>query len=118
MARVELEESWKTSAKYEELIQIIDDFFRENKITETSSKDARIEGRQGSQFMTRCFGGLIVSAKWFPKRITIGLRKDEEGTNVEVKIEESLGFGSILGMKQKYLDYFYRLMHELKKLLN
>ena len=117
IVRVELSDSWNTSLKFDELRKKIREFFNEFKIKIRKSTDTQIIGRQGSQLKTRTGGGIWIDPALFPKKLFINIKLGESGRNqIDVRFEESMGLYLLTsGMKQKYQDYFERLMETLKE---
>ncbi len=115
MARIEHSDSWDTSLSLEILKKKIKEIFLLNKIKIIFENHTGIRGKQGSQLQTRSVGAHLLNPKRFPKKILINFKETEEGFKIEMKMEESLGFGSVLGMKRKYMTYFKTLIGQFKK---
>ncbi|HCL56921.1 MAG TPA: hypothetical protein DHW82_07930 [Spirochaetia bacterium] len=116
MARVELQDNWKTEKSESEIREALPLFFKKNKIKIMEETESHLKLKQGSQFLTRLIGGWFVPGAWLPKKISLEIAKEQSGSQITVLIEESLGIGIMDSMfKKKYSAYFETLMEELKK---
>ncbi len=86
------------------------------KVSIVESRDGEIAGKQGSQLVTRLLGGWFVKPATFPKLLAIRYEKHNSGCLINVRIEESMGFGVLdAHFKSRYEDYFSEFMEALKR---
>ncbi|MCP4134769.1 MAG: hypothetical protein GY754_27590 [bacterium] len=115
MARVELKDRWQTTRAYTEIMPLLIRFFDAYDIRIEKSGEGELHGYQGSQLRTRLLGGIFINVKYLPKRVQVSYAKNGEGAEIDILIEEAMGIGSLIGMKDKYSDYFSLLRFEMKK---
>ncbi|HEX3051305.1 MAG TPA: hypothetical protein VHP83_11665 [Aggregatilineaceae bacterium] len=107
MARVELIDSWMTNIPSNEIWPRVHGFLTYYQVRVDRQTPYEVTGAHGSQVTTRFVGGWFTDASNYPKRISIYLQMVEGGTQVSVKIEETLGFGWLDSvMKKRYWDFF------------
>jgi len=117
MARVELRDQWVVAEDIQIVQQKLLFFFAAHKMKVKYQTEQMLVVRQGSQFKTRFMGGIAVTPETLPKKATVALALTPAGAQLDVVIEEALGFGSIVGLKQKYADYFAVWLQTLKQVL-
>ena len=118
MARVDLHEVWVVGIDPQTVENKLFSFVHEHGMTVEKHLSGQFFWvKQGSQIKTRLLGGMFVKPEVLPKKAIIQLSQTANGVQLDVKIEESMGFGSIMGMKQRYQDYFSYWMAALKQIL-
>lgn len=116
MARVELEDRWQTNLAADAVGQVIEQFFAGNNVKVAQRQPGELAGKQGSGFKTRLIGGWMADPAVFPKRIAVRYQPRDAGCEVQVRMEESMGFGFMdAHFKSRYANYFAELMGRLKQ---
>ncbi|KKM13306.1 hypothetical protein LCGC14_1717580 [marine sediment metagenome] len=118
MAKIKLLDSWTTALSINDIEIRLNEFIKEYRIKVLKQQDGQIIGKQGSQFKTRSGSGIWTDPALYPKKINIILSAKEDYFDIDVKLEDSLGFYlKTIGMNKKYSQYFEMMMTNLKDLL-
>ncbi len=102
----------KVNKSPEQVLKIIVEKMAQKKAQIIEATPQKVECTLGSAAKTRLGGGAFVSADTLPVKIAF-LMKGNGGTDIEMTIEDNLGFGSRLGLKGKYTKYMQSLFNEI-----
>ncbi len=90
----------------EQVLKIVVDKMAQKQALFQEPTPQKMEFILGSGSKTRLLGGPFVSADTLPVKITF-LMRGHGSTEVEITIQDNLGFGSRLGLKGKFTKYFH-----------
>jgi hypothetical protein len=108
---------WKVNKSANEILELVKiELYRKNAtLIEANSK--RVEATLGSETRTRLFGGAFVSEDTLPVKITFQMNESATETEVEATIQDNLGAGFRIGMRDKYREYIHNLFNLLSAVL-
>jgi len=107
MSRVTLVDGWVTNAPQQEIWPRVQHFLVQSKASIEVAGPNEVWARQGSQVSTRLIGGWFAGAEKYPKRIHVRFGPAVDGTQIDVQIDETLGFGILDPMfRNRYQEYF------------
>lgn len=109
---------WKVERPGDEVLKIVLDKLAQKKAKLVEATSRRIEATMGSGLKTRLIGGMLVSKETLPVRVILLMSQVDEKTEVDVTIQDNLGFGFRTGMVGKYREYIRSLFYELSKALH
>jgi hypothetical protein len=107
--------TWKVNMPPDKVLRTVTDFLsQENaKLTVTSSNS--IEATMGFCSKTRLLGGAFVSRSTLPVKVSLSINeKTSETTEMNVTVQDNMGFGSRIGIESKYRDYIEDLLDKLE----
>jgi hypothetical protein len=104
---------WKTDKSADEISRIVTAKLAEKKARLLVSEQRRIEATMGSEAKTRFLGGAFVSKETLPVKMTVQVNEGAEGSEIDITIQDDLGFGLRTGMNAKYREYMQSLFGEL-----
>ena len=108
---------WKVNRSPDEILKIVVNKLAQKKAKLIEATSRRIEATMGSGLKTRVIGGLLVSKKTLPVKITLLMNEVAGETEIDATIEDNLGFGIKTGMVGRYREYMQSLFDELAKAL-
>jgi len=108
---------WKINKSANEILEIVKiELLRKNAtIIEDSLK--LIEATLGSETRTRLFGGAFVSEETLPVKVTLQMNESATETEIDATIQDNLGTGFRIGMRDKYREYINKLFNLLSAVL-
>lgn len=104
---------WKVNKSADEILKIVSNKLGEKKATLLEANSTRIEATMGSGAKTRLIGGIFVSKKTLPVKITLQMNETAGESEIDATIQDNLGFGLKTGMVGKYKEYIKSLFDEL-----
>jgi hypothetical protein len=72
------------------------------KVTVSDEGGPRVEAKTGSQAKMRILGGSFIAKTSLPARTTVSLQAGAGGTHVTATAFDAVGFGTKVGMQEKY----------------
>jgi hypothetical protein len=120
MPRVTRDRSWKVPAATEAIDHVVGLAVQSQGMTMTPSAtdQATFELRGGSQADFRTLGGWIVEPHVFPKKGTVRRVAADGGVDVDVHLEDTMGFGIMdRRTKRRYREALDAILAELDRAL-
>ena len=107
MARIEMAETWQSTAGESEVRATIDEYIAENKMRIKSDEGSTVVAQGGSQLQMRLVGAWLAKPTVLPRRATIAISGRDGGVEISAKIEDTMGVG-VMDEKTrgKYDAYF------------
>jgi len=86
--------------------------------TDGKTDSVRITCTVGSKAGIRAMGAFLAPKSWIPLRITVYVESNEGERQVMVKAEDDFGFGSLIGVKDRFInrcnEFQHRFTEDLK----
>ncbi len=115
MDKIELTDTIVVNQGLEDLIPELIKFSEKHGMSVVEKSEHKIRLKQGSHMVTNLLGTWLAPVKFLPKQAVIEIEWHEHGAILTIQIEETLGFGKLQRIWNKYMNYFDYWVKDLRE---